>query len=127
MEAILITYCSPAGCVCTGSAPLFRLSAHDKPTCSLSFCTAAPGLLATASTDKTVKLWNVADNKPSLLATKDAKLGALFAAGFCRDAPYLMAMGGAGGSLGVWDVRSCSAVAQAWPDLMKDVVEAAAA
>ena len=38
-----------------GSAPLWRLSAHDKPTCALSMCPAAPGLLATASTDK--KVW----------------------------------------------------------------------
>ena len=37
------------------SAPLYRLAAHDKPTCALSFCPAAPGLLATASTDKMVR------------------------------------------------------------------------
>lgn len=38
-----------------GSAPLWRLSAHDAPACSLSFCAAAPSLLATASTDKKVQ------------------------------------------------------------------------
>ncbi len=38
-----------------GAAPLFRLSAHDKPTCAMSFCAAAPGLLATGSTDKKVR------------------------------------------------------------------------
>lgn len=37
-----------------GSAPLYRLSAHDKATCALSFCPAVPGLLATSSTDKKV-------------------------------------------------------------------------
>ena len=37
-----------------GSAPLYRLSAHDRPACALTFCTAVPGLLATASTDKQV-------------------------------------------------------------------------
>ena len=36
------------------SAPLFRLSAHDKPACCLNFNPAANGLLATASTDKQV-------------------------------------------------------------------------
>ena len=36
------------------SAPLYRLSAHDRPACALTFCTAVPGLLATASTDKQV-------------------------------------------------------------------------
>lgn len=34
------------------SKPMYRLSAHDKPTCSLSFSSAVRGLLATASTDK---------------------------------------------------------------------------
>ena len=38
------------------SAPLYRLSAHDRPACALSFSTAVPGLLATASTDKQVVL-----------------------------------------------------------------------
>lgn len=37
-----------------GSAPLFRLSAHDAATCALSFNPAVPGLLATASTDAQV-------------------------------------------------------------------------
>lgn len=37
-----------------GSKPLYRLSAHDKPTCCLSFNPAAKDLLATASTDKQV-------------------------------------------------------------------------
>jgi len=38
-----------------GSSPLYRLSAHDKPACCLSFNPAAKGLLATASTDKQVR------------------------------------------------------------------------
>lgn len=37
-----------------GSAALYRLGAHDKATCALSFCPAVPGLLATSSTDKKV-------------------------------------------------------------------------
>ena len=38
-----------------GASPLYRLSAHDKPACCLSFNPAAKGLLATASTDKQVR------------------------------------------------------------------------
>ena len=37
------------------SDALYRLSAHDHATCALSFCSAAPGLLATCSTDKQVQ------------------------------------------------------------------------
>ncbi|WIA09103.1 hypothetical protein OEZ85_008515 [Tetradesmus obliquus] len=104
-----------------GSSPLFRLAAHDKPTCALSFCPAAPGLLATASTDKVVKLWDVAENKPKLLASKEPKLGAIFSAGFCGDVPYLIAMAGSKGAVGVWDVRSSSEVASKYPQLLQDV------
>lgn len=43
-------------CCPVGSVPLWRLSAHDAPACSLSFSPAAPSLLATASTDKKVRI-----------------------------------------------------------------------
>lgn len=91
----------------------------------LSFCPAAPGLLATASVDKVAKLWDVSAGKPSLLASMEPKLGAIFSGGFSRDVPYLLAMAGAKGSVGVWDVRSSAAVAAKWPELMADVVVAA--
>jgi hypothetical protein len=45
---------SHAGLQGAGSAPLYRLAAHDKATCALSFCPAVPDLLATSSTDKKV-------------------------------------------------------------------------
>jgi periodic tryptophan protein 1 len=109
-----------------GGKALWRLAAHNKPACLLSFCTDAPGLLATGSVDKVAKLWDVSAGKPSLLASMEPKLGALFSGSFCRDVPYLLAMAGAKGSVGVWDVRSCAAVAAKWPQLMADVVAAPA-
>eukprot|EP00877_Chromochloris_zofingiensis_P000053 jgi/Chrzof1/10048/Cz04g25090.t1 len=101
-----------------GSKPLFWLSAHDKPTCALSFCAAAPGLLATASTDKKVKFWDVSANQPSLLSSQDPKLGAIFTAGFCGDESHLLAMAGATGTVGVLDVRSLSGVVARYPQLL---------
>ena len=38
-----------------GSAPLFRLSAHDAATSAMSFNPALPALMATASTDMKVR------------------------------------------------------------------------
>ncbi|EIE25396.1 WD40 repeat-like protein [Coccomyxa subellipsoidea C-169] len=93
-----------------GSEPLFRLAAHDAATCALSFNPAAPNLLATASTDNMVKLWDVADNKPSLVAAQDLKVGACFTAAFCREAPWLLAAAGAAGTVAVWDVLTNAAV-----------------
>ena len=50
-DGLVSSYDARAG---AGSGPLFRLSAHDAATCALSFNPAAPGLLATASTDAQV-------------------------------------------------------------------------
>ena len=41
------------------SAPLFSFQAHDETLSSLSFSRGVPGMLATASTDCTVKIWDV--------------------------------------------------------------------
>ncbi|KAG2501867.1 hypothetical protein HYH03_000365 [Edaphochlamys debaryana] len=98
-----------------GSAPLFRLSAHDKPACTLSFCPAVKGLLATGSTDKKVKLWDVSGNAPSLVCAQELNTGAVFSAGFCGDAGHLLAAGGAGGEVVVWDVRAHAAVRSKYP------------
>ena len=97
-----------------GAAPLFRLAAHDRPTSALAFCPHAPGLLATASTDKRVKLWDVAGGAPSLVASQDLKVGALFTVGFCADAPGMLAAGGAKGTVAVWDVTATAAVQRRW-------------
>lgn len=51
-DGLVSAYDARAG---AGSEPLFRLAAHDKATCALSFNQAAPNLLATASTDNMVR------------------------------------------------------------------------
>ena len=57
-----------------------------------------------------VKLWDLKDNKPSLIAAQDLKVGAAFTAGFCQDAPWLLAAGGAMGTVAVWDLMTSAAV-----------------
>ncbi|GAX85744.1 hypothetical protein CEUSTIGMA_g13159.t1 [Chlamydomonas eustigma] len=103
----------------SGSDAIFRLSAHDAPTCTMSFSTSAPGLLATGSTDKKVKLWDVSNNQPSLIASKDLQIGAVFSVSFSGQAGYLLACGGAMDSLTVWDMRSLKSATQKWPELKK--------
>lgn len=85
--------------------PLWRLAAHSKPVCSVSFCWGCTSLMATSSIDKTVKFWDISDNKPELVSTIQPKQGALFAATFCKDQPFLFAAGGEKGSMKVWDIR----------------------
>lgn len=109
-----------------GSAPLYRLSAHDRPACALTFCTAVPGLLATASTDKQVKLWDVSTQQPALIAMQDLQVGAVFGAAFCPEAPWLLAAGGAMGTVAVWDITTNSAVMSKYGRKLSRAVAAAA-
>ena len=57
-----------------------------------------------------VKLWDLTGDKPSLIAGQDLKVGAAFTAGFCQDAPWLLAAGGAMGTVAVWDIMTSAAV-----------------
>jgi periodic tryptophan protein 1 len=96
-----------------GSAPLASVAAHAKAATCLSFCPAVPGLMLTASTDKQVKLWSVPQGAaPALLASQDLKVGGVFSAAFCRDAPMVVAAGGAKGTVSVWDTRNTESVVE---------------
>ncbi|KAL5703899.1 hypothetical protein ACHQM5_022392 [Ranunculus cassubicifolius] len=89
-----------------GCKPCFTLHAHDKAVTSVSFNTSAPKLLATGSTDKTVKLWDLTNNTPSCVASNNPKAGAVFSISFSEENPFLLAIGGSKGKLQVWDTLS---------------------
>jgi len=95
-----------------GGAPLFTLAAHSKPACALSLSAAAPGLLATGSMDKSVKLWDISAGRPELLASRDLQAGKVFGAAFCAAAPHLLAAAGSKGTVTVWDVLCDDAVSR---------------
>ncbi|KAI3848889.1 hypothetical protein MKX03_012021 [Papaver bracteatum] len=92
--------------------PSFTLHAHDKPVTSISYCPTAPKLLATGSTDKMVKLWDLSNNQPSCVASKNLKAGAVFSTSFSEDCPFLLAVGGSKGDLQVWDTLTENEVAR---------------
>ncbi|PPD76267.1 hypothetical protein GOBAR_DD26796 [Gossypium barbadense] len=92
------------------SKPSFTLHAHDKAACTLSYNPAAPNLLATGSMDKMVKLWDLSNNQPSCVASKNPKAGAVFSISFSQDNPFCLAIGGSKGKLGVWDTLTETAV-----------------
>ena len=95
-----------------GSAPVFTLEAHERATTSLSLCPGAPALLLTCSTDKTLKLWDIGAGKPSLVATNNPQIGAVFTAGFAPSVPYLVGCAGSKGEVAVWDILTDAAVAE---------------
>lgn len=92
--------------------PNFTLHAHDKAVCSISFNPLVPNLLATGSLDKTVKLWDLSNNQPSCIATRNPKAGAVFSVSFSDDCPFLLAIGGSKGKLQMWDIMSEDAIAK---------------
>ncbi|EXC30776.1 Periodic tryptophan protein 1-like protein [Morus notabilis] len=94
------------------SKPSFTLHAHDKAVCSISYNPSAPNLLATGSTDKMVKLWDLSNNQPSCIVSKNPKAGGVFSVSFSEDSPFLLAIGGSKGRLEIWDTLSDAAVSR---------------
>ncbi|KAK9663985.1 hypothetical protein RND81_14G011500 [Saponaria officinalis] len=92
--------------------PSFTIHAHEKAASSISYNFSAPNLLASGSVDKTVKLWDLSNNQPSCVASKNPKAGAVFAVSFSVDIPFLLAIGGSKGKLEVWDTLSEAGVAK---------------
>ncbi|KAF9678267.1 hypothetical protein SADUNF_Sadunf07G0017100 [Salix dunnii] len=96
----------------TDLKPSFTLHAHDKAVCTISYNPSAPNFLATGSTDKMVKLWDLSNNQPSCLVSKNPKAGAVFSVSFSEDDPFLLAIGGSKGRLELWDTLSEAEVAR---------------
>ncbi|XP_065915396.1 periodic tryptophan protein 1 homolog [Dysidea avara] len=76
---------------------LFTINAHDSSVSDFSLSCHLPGLLATVSHDKSLKCWDIKDNKPVFLYTKDLHMGTLYCCAFCVDAAHTLVVGGASG------------------------------
>ncbi|UZJ55279.1 hypothetical protein CBS101457_004599 [Exobasidium rhododendri] len=108
----------------TSSKPtqtLFTLSAHDGACTSIDISPHIPGCLATAGSDKIVKLWSIdedgqveADPKIesrkkksiSMVTSRDLDAGKIFSASFSPDDPLTLAVAGSKGVLRIWDALS---------------------
>ncbi len=73
-----------------------------------------------------VKLWDVSTQQPALIATQDLQVGAVFGAAFCPEAPWLLAAGGAMGTVAVWDITTNSAVMSKYGRTLSRAVAAVA-
>ncbi|KAJ0609003.1 putative transcription factor WD40-like family [Helianthus annuus] len=71
--------------------PKFTLHAHDKNVCAISYNPLVPN----------VKLWDLSNNQPSCVASKNLKAGAVFTLSFSEDCPFLLAIAGSRGNLKV--------------------------
>ncbi|CAN1194239.1 Periodic tryptophan protein 1 homolog [Linum perenne] len=96
--------------------PSYTIHAHDKAVCTVAYNPSVPNLLATGSTDKTVKVWDISNNQPSCVASNNPKAGSVFSISFSEDSPFMMAIGGSKGKLQVWDTLSDAAVSTRFGD-----------
>jgi len=75
--------------------PLWTLQAHPKSVTALALSPDVADLLATISTDKSFKLWDLATApEPRCLWTTNTSLGKLFCGAFYEDSPFLLGVGG---------------------------------
>jgi periodic tryptophan protein 1 len=105
-----------------GKDPIFTIGAHTDACTGLAVNPLVPGLLATASLDKSVKLWDIRGGKVEYLGTRTLDFGQVFCCGFCNDpaTPYILALGGKDGKVLVCDTVANPSVRQRFPTGKKD-------
>lgn len=86
--------------------PVFEFQAHQTQCTSLTICPSLPNLVATCSSDETVKVWDFNQaSSPQLVYEKQMKVGELFSCEFYEDAKMTLACGGNKGTLAIWDLE----------------------
>jgi periodic tryptophan protein 1 len=91
---------------------VWTLQAHDESVSSFDINGIIPGFLATGSTDRTVKLWNIQPSGPSMVVSRNLDVGKVFATTFAPDAAvgFRLAVAGSNGNMQVWDTSTNAAV-----------------
>lgn len=94
------------------SKPLWTLQAHDGAVSAFDVNSQISGFIATGSDDKKVKLWNIENNKPSMVVSRNLEVGRVFSAQFAPDAEvsFRLCVAGSKGQVQVWDTSTNAAV-----------------
>lgn len=87
------------------SKPVWILQAHDESISSFDINPVIPGFMATGSTDKTVKLWNIQPTGPTMVVSRNLEVGKVFSTTFAPDEAvgFRLAVAGSKGTLQIWD------------------------
>lgn len=97
-------------CDVRADGPVFTLKAHDNAIPGLALSSQVPGCLVTASADETVKVWDIQDNKPSFVASKNLQIGRILHTSCCPDSPFVFSFGGEKQGLRVIDFTESNLV-----------------
>lgn len=86
------------------SKPTWILQAHDESVSAFDVNPVIPGFIATGSSDKQVKLWNIQSSGPSMVVSRDLLVGKVFSTSFAPDKAvgFRLAVAGSKGSLQIW-------------------------
>lgn len=103
------------------SKAVYTLQAHDGAVSAFDINPTVPGLLATGSDDKRVKLWNIQDNAPTMVVSRNLDVGRIFSARFAPDpeVAFRLSVAGSKGQLQVWDISTNPAVRKTWAGKVK--------
>ncbi|KAK3937126.1 WD40-repeat-containing domain protein [Diplogelasinospora grovesii] len=98
------------------SKAVWKLQAHDESVSSFDLNPTIPGFMATGSTDKMVKLWNIGPQGPSLVVSRDFDVGKVFSTSFGPDpeVAFRLAVAGSKGTVSVWDTSTNGGVRKAF-------------
>ena len=98
------------------SKPVWTLQAHDGAVSAFDINPTVPEFIVTGSDDKKVKLWNVSNNKPNMVVSRNLEVGRVFAAQFGPDTEvaFRLSVAGSKGVLQVWDTSTNAAVRNAF-------------
>ncbi|GMH89823.1 hypothetical protein TrST_g9234 [Triparma strigata] len=90
------------------SKKLWEVDGGSYGVSSIAFNPKVPGMLATASIDKTVGVWDThtASGTPHCVIKKDSTVGKLYTCNFYPSHDLLLGFGGTGGQLGLWEMAS---------------------
>lgn len=102
------------------SKAIWTLQAHDESISAFDANPIIPGFLVTGSADKTVKLWNVQPNGPSMVVSRNVDVGKVFSTKFAPDpeVAFRLAVAGSKGTMQIWDSSTNAAVRRAFASRM---------
>eukprot|EP00357_Protocruzia_adherens_P006416 CAMPEP_0114989870 /NCGR_PEP_ID=MMETSP0216-20121206/10446_1 /TAXON_ID=223996 /ORGANISM="Protocruzia adherens, Strain Boccale" /LENGTH=490 /DNA_ID=CAMNT_0002352913 /DNA_START=28 /DNA_END=1500 /DNA_ORIENTATION=- len=110
------------------SKPVMEFKAHDKAVSAISFSKDVPSMLASVSTDKRIKIWDLDSTvetstgvMPKLIAEKVPKnADELFCCSFYQDSPWVLAAGGRSGELIIWDTAENPEIVKTFSDRVSE-------